>query len=99
MSTTIEILKVVEKIPLERYGDLSTALMDLLLVSKKGDKIASSLIKDLLQLWRKDELSTRQGLRLLLETAASSDPEETGKLLTSEGLTEVARMLGLGGQR
>ena len=99
MSTTIEIPKVVEKIPLERYGDLSTALMDLLLVSKKGDKIASSLIKDLLQLWRKDELSTRQGLKLLLETAASSDPEETGKLLTSEGLTEVARMLGLGGQR
>jgi len=95
----MEILKVVEKIPVERCGDLSTALMDLLLVSKKGDKIASSLIKDVLQLWRKDELSTRQGLKLLLEIAASSDPEETGNLLTSEGLTEVAKMLGLGGQR
>jgi len=99
MSTTIEILKVVEEIPSERYGDLSTSLMDLLLVSKKADKIASPLMKDLLQLWRKDELSTKQGLKLLLETAASSDPEETSKLLASKGLKEVAKMLGLEGQR
>jgi len=92
---TIDAGQVVKKIPLELHGDLSIDLIDLLLISKNGDKIPSLTVKDLLNLWRKDELSTPHGLRLLLETATSVEPQEAGKILISKGLTELARDLGL----
>jgi hypothetical protein len=95
----IDVGQVVKKIPLELHSDLSIDLMDLLLISKNGDKIPSLTVKDLLNLWRNDELSTLQGLRLLLETTISIEPQETGKLLVSKGFTELARNLGLEGRR
>jgi hypothetical protein len=95
----VELEQAIGKIPSELQADLSTSLMDLLLTSKNGDKISSPMVKDLLHLWHKDELSTLHGLRLLLETAISVEPQETGNVLISRGLSDLARVLGLGGQK
>lgn len=95
----VELEQAIRNIPSELQADLSTSLVDLLLVSKNGDKISSLTVKDLLHLWRKDELSTPHGLELLLETAISLDPQETGNVLSLRGLSDLARVLGLGGQK
>jgi len=95
MKSRADLREIVGRIPSELYGDLSMDLMDLLLAAKKGDRIPSSSVKELLQLWRRDKLDTPDGISLLLEAALSVDPEGTGRLLASEGLSEVAGKLGL----
>ncbi|RLI33274.1 hypothetical protein DRO56_02090 [Candidatus Bathyarchaeota archaeon] len=95
MKSRADLREIVGRIPSELYGDLSMDLMDLLLAAKKGDRIPSSSVKELLQLWRRDKLDTPDGISLLLEAALSVDPEGTGRLLASKGLSEVAGKLGL----
>ncbi|MFB0543908.1 MAG: hypothetical protein ACETVR_03915 [Candidatus Bathyarchaeia archaeon] len=97
MKPKVDLTEIIGKIPSELRSDLSIGLMDLLLVSKEGEKVPSPLIKELLNLWRKDELSTVQGLKLLLEAVLSVDPEKAGELFASKGLTELAKDLGVEG--
>ena len=99
MTQKVDLMAVIGKIPSELLNDLSIGLMDLLLVSKGGEKIPSPLIKEMLNLWRKDELGTAHGLKLLLEAALSVDPEKAGEFFTSKGLTELAKDLGLGAHK
>ena len=97
MKPQVDLMEIIRKIPSEIQSDLSIGLMDLLLVSKGGEKIPSPLIKELLNLWRKQELGTTHGLKLLLEAALSVDPEKAGEFFTSKGLMELAKDLGLEG--
>lgn len=97
MKPKVDLMGSIEAVPTELRSELSIVLMDLLLVAKDGEKVPSPLIKDLLNLWRKDELSTTRGLSLLIEAALSVDPGKVREVFLSKRLEAIAKSLGLGG--
>lgn len=94
-----DIVGVLEQIPPRLRGELSIELMDLLLVTKKGDIMPASSAKELLRLWHDDKLNSDAGLKVLLETALYIDPDETRNLLTRRDLEPIARGLRPGGPK
>ncbi len=76
----------------EIRGELAAKLIDLLLEAKEGAKLPSSEAKRLLQLWSLGKLlEGDEGLKLLLEGAATVDPEGLRGLLEEYGLEKVKR--------
>ena len=91
MKPNKNITKIVERVPSEHYSELSISLMDILLTSSEGEKISGSLIKELLNLWRKNELDTCEGLNLLFKAVLFVNLEEAKNLLNSKGLSELIK--------
>jgi len=99
MEPRLDISEALKQIPRRLRGELSIGLTDLLLVSKKGDKMPATSAKELLHLWHDDKLGTDTGLKLLLETALYVDPEETRSFLILKGLQSLTKSLGTEGQK
>ena len=85
MKLNKNLFKIINRVPLEQYNELSISLMDILLTSSEGEKISGSLIKDLLNIWRKNELDTSEGLNILFNAVLSISLEEIRNLLNSKG--------------
>jgi len=84
--------KIVKKIPAEKREKLSDKLIDLLLKSKKEDKMPGGLANTILSQWQQGPLTTEEGLAALLEAAVLLESEKTMELLEQElQLMDVAK--------
>ena len=83
--------KIVKNVPAEKREKLSDKLVDLLLKTKKEDKMPSSLANTLLHQWQLGPLTTEASLSTLLEAAVLLESEKIIEFLEQElQLTEVA---------
>lgn len=86
--------KIVKTIPAEKREKLSDKLVDLLLKSKKEDKMPSGLANTILNQWQLGSLTTEAGLAALLEAAVLLESEKTVEFLEQElQLVDVAKAL------
>lgn len=86
--------KIVKTIPAEKREKLSDKLVDLLLKSKKEDKMPSGLANTILNQWQLGSLTTEAGLAALLEAAVLLESEKTVEFLEQElQLADVAKAL------
>ena len=86
--------KIVKNIPAEKREKLSDKLIDLLLKSKKEDKMPSGLANTILNQWQLGSLTTEAGLAALLEAAVLLESEKTVEFLDQElQLVDVAKAL------
>ena len=76
--------KIVEMVPIEKRGKLSTKLIDFILKSKNADKMPSSLAKTILHHWQRGPLIIESGLAALLEAAVILEPDKTMNFLGEE---------------
>jgi len=80
---------VVESIPSSLYGDLSKDLVGIVLGTQDKDIISTELAKNIIYLWRQDQLATPAGLSTLLKAAVKVDATKTYAALDNLGLNEV----------
>ena len=86
--------KVAKTIPVEKREALSDKLVDLLLKSKKEDKMPSDLANTILSQWQQGSLTNETGLAALLEAAVLLEPEKTMEFLEQEPqFADVAKAL------
>ena len=84
--------RIVKMIPTAKREKLSIKLMDLILKSKRADKMPSSLTRTLLHHWQQGPLTTEIGLSTLLEAAVILESEKTIEALKEKlQLPDVAR--------
>jgi len=76
--------KIVKSIPVEKREKLSDKLLDLVLKSKKEDKMPSDLANTILNQWQLGPLTTEAGLAALLEAAVLLESEKTMEFLEQE---------------
>ena len=76
--------KIVKNIPAEKREKLSDKLIDILLKTKKEDKMPSSLANTILNQWQLGPLTTETGLATLLEVAVLLESEKTMEFLEQE---------------
>jgi len=85
--------EVIHLVPHSLKQAVSGKLLDIILKSKKTNKISSSLAKTILHDWQKDLVNTEDGLKHLLEAALNMEPEKTMQCFEKLGLTEVNQKL------
>ncbi|MCS7117103.1 MAG: hypothetical protein RMJ31_05935 [Nitrososphaerota archaeon] len=84
---------ILNKIPINSYKDLSEGLINLLLKSQKVDNLPSEFGKDFLRLAMKDELASREGLKLLIQSLTMIEKEKVVEIFNNLGLGNVASIL------
>jgi hypothetical protein len=82
-----------ESIPVSKQQSIADKLVDLILLSKKDDKMPASLAKGILGCWQRNCLDTAPGLAALLEAAFLLEPEGTLMALNELQLMEIAEAL------
>ena len=80
-ATNMTYYKMVRSIPTETRERLSDRLVDIILKSKRGDKIPGSLAKNILSRWSQGPLTDDDSLAELLEASVLLEPEKTVDLL------------------
>lgn len=81
---------IVESIPHTLRGDLSTKLIDIILGSKDKNAVPTDLAKNVIYLWRQDQLASTAGITTLLKAANLVDIDKTCHTLDELGLQKVA---------
>ncbi|MEM2211374.1 MAG: hypothetical protein QW372_01235 [Nitrososphaerales archaeon] len=81
------------KIPINSYKDLSEGLLNLLLKSSKVDNLPSEFGKNFLKLAMRDELASKEGLRLLIQSLLMIEKEKVIEILNTLGLNDAASIL------
>ena len=81
---------VVEGIPTTLRGDLSTKLIDIVLGSEDKNAVPTDLAKNVIYLWRQDQLASTAGITTLLKAASLVDTDKTCSTLEEFGLQKVA---------
>jgi len=76
--------KIVETVPVEKRGEFSDKLIDLVLTSKNDEKMTVSLANTLLYHWQRNLLVSDSGLAALLEAAVLLEPDKTIEVLEQE---------------
>ncbi len=76
---------IIKKIKEEERTVISDKLIDVLLEAKEGAAVPSYLAKRILSEWHKDQLSSENGIALLLEAAFKADEERSKSILTEIG--------------
>ena len=69
--------KMVRSIPAETREKLSDKLVDIILKSKRGDKMPGNLAKNILSRWSQGPLTDDDSLAELLEASVLLEPEKT----------------------
>ena len=82
--------KVVENIPASLHGELSKKLMNIILEAKDKNAIPVEVAKNIIYLWRQDQLASQTGITVLLDAATTANAEATVSCLEELGLQEVA---------
>jgi ABC-type taurine transport system ATPase subunit len=82
-----------ETIPVSKRRSLADKLVDLILLSKKDDKMPSSLAKVILGCWQRNGLDTAPSLAALLEASLLLEPEGTLTALNELQLVEIAESI------
>ncbi len=86
--------KIVELIPVEKREALSNKLLNYLLKTKKEKNMPTSMAKCFLSQWQTGGFDDEVGLAVLLEAAATVEPEKTIKFVEQElQLADVAKAL------
>jgi len=73
----VDYRKLVELIPIGKWGALSDKLVDFILTSKNDEKMSSQLANTILHHWQQSVLKSETGLAALLEAALLLEPEKT----------------------
>lgn len=81
------------KIPINSYKDLSESLLNLLLKSSKVDNLPSEFGKNFLKLAMRDELASKEGLKLLIHSLTMIEKDKVIEILNNLGLSDVASIL------
>jgi len=82
--------KIIDNVSVLKREDLSTKLIDVILLSKNDDKMPNQLANTILQQWQQDTLLTESGLTALLEAAVLLEPVKTVEALTALELADIA---------
>ncbi len=82
--------RMVRSIPRENREKLSDGLVDIILKSKRGDRMPDRLAKNILSRWSQGLLTDDDGLAELLEACALLEPEKT-----VESLKQKLQMVNL----
>lgn len=82
--------KMVRSIPKENREKLSDGLVDIILKSKRGDKMPDRLAKNILNRWSQGPLTDDDSLAALLEASVLLEPEKT-----VESLKQKLQMVNL----
>lgn len=82
-------LELIKQISTERYKNLSNRLLDALLETKSGDKISSSLSRDILYMSMREELLKEKGLVILFEALSAAEPQRAVEILEEFGVEGV----------
>lgn len=86
--------KIVELIPVEKREALSNKLLNYLLKTKKEKNMPTSMAKCFLSQWQTGGFDDEVGLAVLLEAAATVEPEKTIEFVGQElQLADVAKAL------
>ena len=86
--------KIVELIPVEKREALSNKLLNYLLKTKKEKNMPTSMAKCFLSQWQTGSFDDEVGLAVLLEAAATVEPEKTIEFVGQElQLADVAKAL------
>ena len=88
MGTIME--SIVESIPTTLRGDLSSKLIEIVLGSDDKNAVPTDLAKNVIYLWRQDQLASTAGISTLLKAASLVDTEITCCTLEELGLQKVA---------
>jgi len=85
--------KLVESIPAEKRSKIADKLTDIILTSKKEDKMSSDLANTILYQWKQNTLTSKPGLTALFKAATLLEPEKTSALLQELQLNEIAEKI------
>ena len=88
MGTIME--SIVESIPTTLRGDLSSKLIEIVLGSEDKNAVPTDLAKNVIYLWRQDQLASTAGITTLLKAASLVDTDKTCCTLEEFGLQKVA---------
>jgi len=77
---------IVKKVKEEEREDLSEKLTDVILETKDGAAVPSSLAKKILYSFQGDQLASEKGLKYLLKAAMKADEERSKAILDEMGL-------------
>ena len=81
--------EIIKKIKAEERIVLSEKLTDVLLEAKDGVAVPSSLAKIFLFKWQQDQLSSEEGITILLKAAMKADEERSRAILEEIGVRGV----------
>lgn len=86
-------LKLAQSIPVGKRKNAMDKLADIILSSKKEDKMPSDLANIMLSQWQQDQLVTELGLSTLLKASILLEQEKTLTALEELQLSEIAEKL------
>ena len=76
-------------IPTSLYNIVSKRLVDIILGTKKTERLPTPLAKSILYLWQRDQLENEVGIEKLLEAAMFVESEKTLAFFREIGLQEI----------
>jgi hypothetical protein len=77
---------LIERIPKDRYQELSERLLDALLEVEDTDKVPSSLAKTFLNDAHNDHLASEIGLNNLMKAVNKADPDKLTAIMNDLGI-------------
>ena len=81
---------IIEGIPTTLRGDLSNKLVDIVLGGEDKNAVPTDLAKNVIYLWRQDQLASTAGITTLLKAANLVDIDKTCLTLDELGLQKVS---------
>ena len=81
--------EIVKMIPASLYNVVSKRLVEIVLGTKKTERLPTSLAKSILYLWQRDQLENEVGIGKLLEAAMFVEPEKTISFFEEIGVQEI----------
>jgi hypothetical protein len=85
--------EIVENIPVSLYTNLSEKLVYIVLSTKDKNAVPAETAKEIIYLWRQDQLASPTGIRILINAASRVNAEATYGTMDELGLNAVTANL------